>query len=78
MPIEPADRIVSRADSAIHSRPPPMNSTPLQRTPAAVFSMRSRRTWLPVMTVRLPRASAGFRNALAVFQRIPRFWLTSK
>jgi hypothetical protein len=30
------------------------------------------------MMVRFSRAATGLRKALAVFQRMPRFWLTSK
>ncbi len=33
---------------------------------------------VPVSTARLPRCRTVRRNALAVFQRTPRFWFTSK
>ncbi|CFN77288.1 Uncharacterised protein [Bordetella pertussis] len=56
--------------------PPP---SAMKRTPTARrFWNTTRATRAPVRTFRLPRSMAGRRKPLAVFQRTPRRWLTSK
>ena len=47
-------------------------STPVARRPAK----RIRQVSAPVITMRFGRGSAGRRNALAVLQRSPSFWVT--
>ncbi len=78
-PMAPADRIISPRRRAPATR---CRRRRIRRrcTPgrARRFRFSRRRTWLPVMMVRLPRRAAGLRKALAAFQRMPRFWLTSK
>ena len=55
------------------------SSTPVQRIwPSAPRSSVRRRTWAPVQTCRLGRPTTGRRKALVAFQRMPRFWFTSK
>ena len=68
----PPERITSRAASAAADCPRQTYSTPTARRP----SNRMRHVSALVSTVRFGRSRAGRRNALAVLQRRPSFWVS--
>jgi hypothetical protein len=79
-PMLPAHRITSRAARTVTMPRSVHTSTPVQReVPSGLCSISSRETCADVHRVKLRRPwQVGRRNALAVFQRQPFFWLTSK
>lgn len=78
----PAAITTSRRARATSGAPPPSGSTSTPVTRGAPSASRSTsRSVAPVQTCRLSRRSrsrAGFRKALAAFQRQPLRWFTSK
>jgi len=76
----PALRMTSPVAGALTLPLGVCTSTPVQRNwPLACGSMLSLTTWAEVHNVKLGRlAQAGRKKALAVFQRQPLRWFTSK